>query len=58
MCYNCGCELPDDDHGSADNLTNADFDAAAKAVGQTPEEARRNTLSLLEKVDLASGKTS
>lgn len=58
MCYNCGCALPDDDHGIADNITNATFEKAAEALGQSPEAAREQTLKLLQKVDLASGETS
>lgn len=59
MCFNCGCKLPDDDHGDARNITNADFERAAEAMQQASEEARRNTAELLSEVDLASGqKTS
>jgi len=49
MCYNCGCEAPDDDMGHADNITEKTFEEAAKAEGQTVEEAKRNTLALLKK---------
>lgn len=59
MCYNCGCAMPDDDHGDARNITNATFEAAAEAVDQRPEQARTNTDQLLHEVDHASGqKTS
>ena len=50
MCYNCGCGLPDNDMGSPKVITNKTFEEAAKAAGQTPEEAKRNTLKLLKKV--------
>ena len=49
MCYNCGCEMPDDDMGHPENITNKTFEEAAKAEGQTVEEAKRNTLALLKK---------
>ncbi len=49
MCYNCGCEMPDNDMGNPKNITNKTFDEAAKAAGQSEEEAKRNTLELLEK---------
>jgi len=49
MCYNCGCEMPDDDMGHHHNITNKTFEEAAKAEGQTVEEAKRNTLALLKK---------
>jgi hypothetical protein len=50
MCYNCGCGMPNSDMGSPSVITNKTFEAAAKAAGQTPEEAMRNTLKLLKKV--------
>lgn len=59
MCYNCGCGMPDDDHGDTRNITNDTFEAAAAAVEQTAEEARVNTDILLHEVDRATGqKTS
>ena len=48
MCYNCGCGNPDDDMGSPDNITNQTFEKAAKAWGQSPEEAKKNALKLLK----------
>ena len=50
MCYNCGCELPDNDMGDPKNITDKTFEEAAKAMDQTVEEAKRNTLELLQKV--------
>ncbi len=50
MCYNCGCELPDKDMGSPKNITDKTFAEAAKAAGQSVEEAKKNTLQLLEKL--------
>jgi hypothetical protein len=50
MCYTCGCGNPDDNMGDAKNITNKTFEAAAKAAGETPEEAKRNALKLLKKV--------
>ncbi len=49
MCYNCGCDNPDDNMGNADNITNSTFEKAAKAWGQTKEDAMKNTLHLLSK---------
>lgn len=49
MCFNCGCENPDDNMGNADNITIETFDKAAKAWGQNREEAMKNTLKLLKK---------
>ena len=49
MCYNCGCQMPDNDMGDQKNITNKTFEEAAKAAGQSPEEAKQNTLELLQK---------
>jgi hypothetical protein len=49
MCYNCGCELPDNDMGDPKNITDRTFEEAAKAMDQTVEEAKRFTLELLKK---------
>ncbi|MGE0130555.1 MAG: hypothetical protein ACREAB_00725 [Blastocatellia bacterium] len=49
MCYNCGCQQPDNNMGDPKNITNKTFEEAAKAAGETPEEAKKNTLELLEK---------
>jgi hypothetical protein len=49
MCYNCGCEMTDNDMGDAKNITDKTFEDAAKAMDQTVEEAKRNTLAVLRK---------
>ena len=49
MCYNCGCEMTDNDMGDPKNITDKTFDDAAKAMDQTIEEAKKNTLALLRK---------
>jgi hypothetical protein len=49
MCYNCGCQMPDNEMGDPKNITNKTFEEAAKAAGQSPEEAKQNTLELLLK---------
>lgn len=50
MCYNCGCEMPDNDMGNPKNVTDKTFEEAAKASSQSPEEAKRNTFELLKKI--------
>jgi hypothetical protein len=50
MCYNCGCQMPDDDMGNPDNITNKTFENAATAAGQPVEQAKRNALELLKQV--------
>jgi hypothetical protein len=49
MCYNCGCQMPDNDMGNPKNITDKTFDEAAKAMGQSAEDAKKNTLELLQK---------
>jgi len=46
--------MPDNDMGDSRTITDKTFEEAAKATGQSAEEAKRNTLELLEKV-LAEG---
>lgn len=48
MCYNCGCALPDDDMGDTKTITNKTFEEAARAMNQSVEEAKRETLKLLK----------
>lgn len=50
MCYNCGCGMPNNDMGKPENITNETFAAAAKAMGQSQKEARKNAHELLKKV--------
>jgi len=50
MCYNCGCEMPDEDHGFPANITDKSFEDAAKVTGQSAEEAKENTMKLLNKL--------
>lgn len=49
MCYNCGCQKSDDNMGNPKNITNKTFEEAANAAGQNVEEAKKNTLELLQK---------
>jgi len=41
--------MPDNDMGNPKNITNKTFDEASRAAGQSAEEAKRNTLELLQK---------
>jgi len=50
MCYNCGCQMPDDDMGNPKAITNKTFEEAAKGTKQAVEEAKKNTLELLQKI--------
>lgn len=49
MCYNCGCGMPNDDMGDPKNITEKTIEEAAKASGQTVEEAKKEMLKLLQK---------
>ncbi|MGH2674781.1 MAG: hypothetical protein ACRDH1_05135, partial [Actinomycetota bacterium] len=51
MCYTCGCKLPYEDHGDADNLVEDDL----KKAGQTEtikragvKQSKQNMLELIE----------
>lgn len=50
MCYNCGCQMPDNDMGNPKNITEKTFEEAAKAIGQSVEQAKKNVLVLLKKL--------
>lgn len=41
--------MPDDDMGNPQNITEETFKKAAEASGQSVEEAKKNTLELLQK---------
>jgi hypothetical protein len=42
--------MPNNDMGKPENITTETFEAAAKAMGQSPKDARKNARELLEKV--------
>ena len=44
-----GDKVPDNDMGNPKNITNKTFNEASKAAGQSAEEAKKNTLKLLQK---------
>ena len=50
MCYNCGCQMPNNDMGKPENITNKTFEKAAGVMGLSPKEAKQNAKELLEKV--------
>ena len=47
MCYTCGCGMPE--AGGPDLMTHKTFEQAAKAAGQSVEEAKRKTFEHLKK---------
>lgn len=55
MCYNCGCEMPNDDMGKGKvteggaSLTESDFEKIAKKWSMSKESAKKNTYELLKK---------
>lgn len=53
MCYNCGCQMPNNDMGKKENITNETLKKAADAMGMSVNESRKNALELLEKVLIA-----
>ena len=50
MCYNCGCGMPNNDMGKPENITNQTFEKAARVMGQTEKDGKKNAQALLEKV--------
>jgi hypothetical protein len=57
MCYNCGCGLPDDDHGKGHAgvdpegkaITTKTFQAAGEAFDMDEKSSKKNTHDLLMK---------
>jgi hypothetical protein len=49
MCINCGCGMPDNDMGNPKLIINKTFEEAAKAAGQSVEEAKKNVYEHLKK---------
>ncbi len=47
MCYNCGCDMPDDNMGNDDNITNHTFHHLAEKWGKTEEEAKKIVLAAI-----------
>jgi hypothetical protein len=58
MCYNCGCNMPDNPMGAGHagaeptgkSITNRTFVEAGKSMEESAEESKRNALDLLKKV--------
>lgn len=50
MCYNCGCQMPNNDMGNPNNITNKTFEEAARAMDQPVKDAKKNAHELLAKV--------
>lgn len=42
MCLNCGCGMPNDDHGKPQMITEKKLQEAAEAAGQTMDETKEN----------------
>lgn len=48
MCRSCGCNMYDDDMGDPKTITDKTFEDAAKAMGQTTEEAMEEVYKSLK----------
>lgn len=48
MCYNCGCDIPDDDMGHPDNIINKTLDSVAEGMGLEPGSFRHKLTHDLE----------
>jgi hypothetical protein len=42
--------MPNNDMGNRENITNKTFEEAARAMNQTPKDAKKNARELLERV--------
>lgn len=49
MCFNCGCEMPEDDMGNADNITNETFRHVAEHQDLSFEDVRQMVYHDLQK---------
>lgn len=53
MCFNCGCDIPDDNMGQPDmtgaSLTEKSFEEMALKWNMTVEEAKKNVYKILKK---------
>lgn len=55
MCYNCGCEMPDNDMGKGmvskggGSLTNKDWEHMAGKWNMSVEDTKKNVFELLKK---------
>ncbi len=48
MCYNCGCGMPDEDHGDPKNITNKTLEELAQTNNQTIEEVKGNIANTID----------
>lgn len=49
MCYNCGCQMPDDTMGNPSNITNDTFKTLAKRWDKSFEETQKMVKDMLAK---------
>lgn len=51
MCYNCGCQNPDDDMGHPDNITKSTLTHLSEHWGKSIKETKLELLKMLDKKD-------
>lgn len=49
MCYNCGCNLPNDDMGNKDNITNQTLTHLGEHWGKNLKETQQMVFETLQK---------
>jgi len=49
MCYNCGCQIPDDDMGHKDNITNKTLEDTAQQLGKSLHDLQHEVFDYIEK---------
>ncbi len=55
---NCGCGMPDEDHGNPKNITTKTLQEAADSNTQNLEETKRNMMESLQKTSTTIQHTS
>lgn len=55
MCYNCGCQMSDDDMGHHDNITNHTIEHFAKDQGEEVDVVRAKMMESLQKGEIPVG---
>lgn len=58
MCMNCGCGMPNADHGNPKNITTKTLQEAGDSNSQNLEETKRNMIESLQKTSTTVSHTT
>jgi len=50
MCFNCGCESPDNSHGKSEAITTQSIQKAAEAFDESFDESLQHIITLAKRV--------